>query len=443
MRETSVRGPAIDLGEFERRLRGPQHRPGSEDPFSELARLVRRGEDSAASDPYDGMLAEPYDAQAPDLRGSYDAAPPVAAEAPYYPDHAFEQPVEQYSVDPNYRDAPQTYDPDAVGEAGYEAGAYGAEAGWGDDAQYLDYGQDVEEYDDSLEGGWKSWFRPWHAVVAISLVAVLSIGFAFWHRSGSNASREIATIVAPEGPVKVKPSVEADSSGPDASGAAVLDRKEQAPVQQVVTNQEQAVDPSVTPNVARLGNGPVNLPHEPPPPAMAAPKRVKTVTVRPDGSPIDEAALPPAVTMATRPAPEAAGPAAVAMGATTATPSSGQAKPTATPPRVGKPAAPQAAALEELPDAESADAESTPPGKGGFAVQFGATDNEAAARALLKTIAGKYRAQLGGMKPTFKMASVNGKTVYRVRVAGVSKESANAICSKVKATGGACFVAGN
>jgi hypothetical protein len=38
---------------------------------------------------------------------------------------------------------------------------------------------------------------------------------------------------------------------------------------------------------------------------------------------------------------------------------------------------------------------------------------------------------------------VNDKTVYRVRVGAVSKESANAICSKVKATGGSCFVAGN
>ena len=68
---------------------------------------------------------------------------------------------------------------------------------------------------------------------------------------------------------------------------------------------------------------------------------------------------------------------------------------------------------------------------------------EADARALMKTVVGKYRSQLGGRKPTFKMATVNDKTVYRVRVGGVSKESANAICGKVKASGGSCFVAGN
>ncbi|MGE0196076.1 MAG: SPOR domain-containing protein, partial [Methylocystis sp.] len=57
MRETSVRGPAIDLGEFERRLRGPQRTAQADDPLSELARLVQR-EDPAAADPYNRILAE-------------------------------------------------------------------------------------------------------------------------------------------------------------------------------------------------------------------------------------------------------------------------------------------------------------------------------------------------------------------------------------------------
>ncbi|HEY8126237.1 MAG TPA: SPOR domain-containing protein [Methylocystis sp.] len=442
MRETSVRGPAIDLGEFERRLRGPERAPHVEDPLSELARLVH-GEDPAAADPYSQILAEARDARAhaAELRGSYDAAPPVAAEPPYYPEPSMEQPLEPaYPVDPDYRDAPPGYSPQ---QAGYESAPYGAEAGWSDDSQYLDYGQSDEDYDD--RHGWRSWFRPWHAVVAISLVAVLSIGFAFWHRSGSNASREIATIVAPEGPVKVKPSAETESTAPDASAAVVLDRREQAPVQKVVINQEQAVDPTVPPDAVKLGNAPVNLPHEPPPASMAGPKKVKTVTVRPDGSRVDNAALPPSVVMASRPAPEAKPSAAAgAVGATTATPSSA-AKATATPPQMAKPkpAAPKVAAVGQSAETAAESDQATAPTKGGFAVQFGAADSEDDARELLKTVVSKYRSQLGGLKPTFKMATVNDKTVYRVRVGAVSKESANAICSKVKATGGSCFVAGN
>jgi hypothetical protein len=447
MRETSARGPAIDLGEFERRLRGSERKPQVDDPLSELARLVH-GESPVASDPYGRILADPRDIriQAAELRGSHDAAPPVAAEPGYYPEPSIEHPREPaYAVGPEYRDLPPGYAPQ---HAGGEEAYYGAETGWSEDSQYLDYGQGDEGYEGSYGDGWRSWFRPWHAVVAISLVAVLSIGFAFWHRSGSNASREIATIVAPEGPVKVKPSAEAEATAPDASGALVLDRKEQAPVQKVVTNQEQAVDPSVAPNAVQLGDGPVDLPHEPPP-AAAGPKKVKTVTVRPDGTRVDNAALPPAVAVASRPGPEAAPPAAVARaaGASTATPAS-QTNPTATPPRIAKPkpAAPKVAAVEQSPEAAAPDADSgqaPSASKGGFAVQFGAADSEDDARALMKTIVSKYRSELGGLKPTFKMATVNDKTVYRVRVAGVSKESANAICSKVKATGGACFVAGN
>jgi hypothetical protein len=444
MRETSVRGPAIDLGEFERRLRGARAPQVEDDPLGELARLDH-GEDPGATDPYGRILGAPHDprVQGSELRGSYDAAPPVAAEAPYYPEPAMEQhPERAYSADPQYPHLPQGHEPQ---QETYETAYYGTEAGWSDDSQFLDYGPDEGEYEAPHEGGWRSWFRPWHAVVAISLVAVLSIGFAFWHRSGSNASREIATIMAPEGPVKVKPSAETEAAT-DASGAVVLDRKEQAPVQQVLTNQEQAVDPSVTPNVANLGDGPVDLPHEPPP-AAAAPKRVKTVTVRPDGSRVDEGALPPAVAVASRPAPEPAPLAGAAIGAATATPPS-QAKPTATPPRIvkPKPAAPKTAALEESEASAAPDADSEPAdagGKGGYAVQFGAAPTEADARALMKTVVGKYGSQLGGRKPTFKMATVNDKTVYRVRVGGVTKESANAICGKVKASGGACFVAGN
>ncbi|MBM3563076.1 MAG: SPOR domain-containing protein [Alphaproteobacteria bacterium] len=440
MRETPARGPSIDLGEFERRLRGSERKPRVDDTLSELARLDH-GAAGETTDPYSRILAEPREprAPAPNLRGSYDAAPPVAAEPSYYEEPSIEQLLQRaYSHGPNEQEARPGQQPHA---GGYETGDYEADANWNDDSQFLDYGQEDGEYEESYGGGWRSWLRPWHAVVAISLVAVLSIGFAFWHRSGSSASREIATIMAPEGPVKVKPTAEAEAeAAANASGAVVLDRKEQAPVQQVIANQEQAVDPGVTPKAAQLGDGPVNLPHEPAP-AAAAPKRIKTVTVRPDGSPVEEGALPPAVAVASRPASEAQA-AATAMGAATATPPS-QAKPTATPPQIAKPKpAPKTAAVEEsAPDADADQASA--PSRGGYAVQFGAADSEADARALLKTVVSKYHAHLGGLKPTFKMATVNDKTVYRVRVAGVSKESANAICGKVKASGGACFVAGN
>ena len=38
---------------------------------------------------------------------------------------------------------------------------------------------------------------------------------------------------------------------------------------------------------------------------------------------------------------------------------------------------------------------------------------------------------------------MNGKTIYRVRVGGLSREDANALCTKLQGSGGQCFVAKN
>lgn len=135
--------------------------------------------------------------------------------------------------------------------------------------------------------------RAWHVVSVIGVVAVISIAWGFMHRSRIG-SHEIAIIQAPEGPMKVKPNIETDQDAPQTGGATVLDRKETAPVKQVVNNQEQAVDPKVQPQTLKIGNDPVNAPHEAP--SLAEPHRVKSVTVRPDGSPASGMnALPPAV----------------------------------------------------------------------------------------------------------------------------------------------------
>ena len=50
----------------------------------------------------------------------------------------------------------------------------------------------------------------------------------------------------------------------------------------------------------------------------------------------------------------------------------------------------------------------------------------------------KLSGALGGRRPAVVKAS---DSLYRIRVTGLSKESANAMCGKVKAAGGACFVA--
>lgn len=540
MRESTPRGPAIDLSEFERRLRGgqPAAKPKG-DPLTELARLMQGDGESEAkaktADLYDRLLTQeppqarksapessrpqaPRAASAPSgrpdpfgagLRGSLAPEAPAAANEPRayrepaYDDRAHQQaahqdpsqaragygrepqpgaagqteqayranPAAQYADPGAYHADPRLADPNAhqadqrYADTRYADPHY-AEGGWADESQnYLDYGPEGYEADYEQEptpkGGLLSRlpkFRPWHAVAGISALAAVSIGWGFAHRSGGVGSHDIPTIGAPEGPAKIAPVAE-EPQGSASQGAAVLERKEPAPVTQVVTHEEQAVDPQAAPRAVEIGAGPVNAPHEPPAPA---PRKVKTISVRPDGSVIENDAVPPAVTSGVGLGAESleaaqggtpksvARPTSTASAAKAAAPKAAAA--TAAAPKAAapaKPKPPKVAAVEESPAADNPDdaapAEEAPrgAGKGGYAVQFGAANSEAEARALLTQIAKKYAAQLGGRRPTFKPAKVDGKTVYRVRIGGVSKEAAAGICEKVKGGGGACFVAGN
>lgn len=456
MREPSVRGPSVDLSEFERRLRGGKAGSAAgSDPLSELARLMEG--DEQAPDPYSQILPDPRVARnvpppvppvppapaaAPSrpaweerLRGSYDAAPSVAPEPPYYQGEAdyagydAEASHDQAYSEQDYAAAhPDYVQPGYDGQHDdiqhYGSGHHGgAEGGWSDDSHYLDYGEEEEAAPQGLSD-LRRRLRPWHAAAAIGVVAVGSIAWQFLHRSGVGGSKEIAVINAPEGPVKIKPIAETDQDAPGSNGAAVLDRKDPTPVKQVVTHQEQAIDPTVSPKVVQLGDGPVDAPHET---ALGAqPRRVKTVTVRPDGSRVDDSAVPPAAVDTPGDglpveAPEPTG----------ATP-----KPTTKQATTAQAAKPKAAPMVAMTE-EAASAAATTTGAG-FAVQFGAANSEAEARTLLKTVSSKY-----GVKATFKPAKVNGATIYRVRAANLTKDSANAICNKVKAAGGSCFVATN
>jgi hypothetical protein len=72
---------------------------------------------------------------------------------------------------------------------------------------------------------------------------------------------------------------------------------------------------------------------------------------------------------------------------------------------------------------------------GSFAVQFSAPNTEADANAEAARVKSRF-----GVTPRIVQANVNGRTVYRVRAAGLSRERANALCSDVKSAGGNCFV---
>jgi cell division septation protein DedD len=78
---------------------------------------------------------------------------------------------------------------------------------------------------------------------------------------------------------------------------------------------------------------------------------------------------------------------------------------------------------------------------GGWAVQLAAPKSEAEANSELTRLNGKYGAELNGSPIGVHKAVVKGETIYRLRVVGLTKADAAALCARLKGEGGACFIA--
>jgi hypothetical protein len=185
---------------------------------------------------------------------------------------------------------------------------------------------------------------------------------------------------------------------------------------------------------------------------LIEPKKVKTVSVRPDGTLLPNDA-PPQVTAAAVPVP-AARPTAASL-AKAATPKS--AARVATTPRSaaadanGNPQPSRTSVVAKAKRVELADARGQTPVAGAeqampgsFSVQLAAPGTEQEARETEVRLTQKFAAELAGFHTSIHKAAVGGKPVYRVRVPGfASRDEAIALCQKVQSGGGHCFVAKN
>jgi cell division septation protein DedD len=181
-------------------------------------------------------------------------------------------------------------------------------------------------------------------------------------------------------------------------------------------------------------------------PDLIEPRKVKTISVRPDGSVLsNDAAAQQAASDAPVPLPRPTPGSAAARAATPKTAArvvttpkapvvaSQDAGKTAAQDRDDTRAIKVASAETETTDATSA--------RGGFAVQLAAPGTEDEARQTAAQLGKKFAGELGGHHLTFHRAS--DKSVYRVRVGGLSRDEATTLCEKLKASGGQCFVAKN
>ena len=481
MSEASARArQPIDLEEFERRLRGsaavaPFVRARIEpQTLGDYARLMNSTDADAVralapADPYapqerapvDRMPLNPYAPNPAAQKGpslDYDEpvsyAPQAPASAPYEPYPAFEPPVPKSdlaAVVDRYPDSGSRF-------AAEPRQAQSHQENYWDNAQQEPAAADRAEFADKRSR------RPALLIGGAIVVCVVGIGSVLAMRGESTSSREAPTIKAASGPVKIQPE-QASTGSPPAQSASILDRNgsERIAASRVVNREEQPVDVREAARAARVepsrieqvapqasSNGPAGASFFP------EPRKVKTVSVRPDGSIVTEpAARPPS--MAAAPAIPVRAPAAAAP------------TPAATPP-VAKPAA-----AAPAPAAPKVTARATPPvptigdnaprnlaprnlaapvaasatpavaagGAGSFAVQLAAPGSAAEANSTIARLKQRHAAELSGVQPTTVRASVNGRDIYRVRVVGMSQDSANALCNRLKAGGGSCFVARN
>ncbi len=309
------------------------------------------------------------------------------------------------------------------------------------------------------------------AVVAIAVTGALT--YKGFHGSGSGT---VPLVQADTAPLKVAPKVADGVEIPD-QNRQIYDRnatsKDSNGQIKVVNREEQPLDVGEAARAAggtssAQGTTPGNGPFE----AFGEPRRVRTVSVKPEApaapAPQAEAAAAPPVPVPTMvlpgndtasappapPAPIAAKPVKPVARQVEATPvaSTTPEQPAAPAPKpVAAPKkAPQRVASvspEQMPAAspettQATSAIDTTSPVSGFSVQLGVRGSASDAHAAFRQMQSKF-SQLSGKPELIRQAEVNGKTIFRVRVGPLSKDEASSLCSSLQGGGGQCFVAKN
>jgi hypothetical protein len=476
---------ALDLEEIERQLRHSSQQPGSSrsDPLAELARIVGQDDPFRAllsndrpaprrSAPSEDIFArreplfdDPHYEQdafaAQGLRGSLDGnggMPPAYQGHPAVALTAEEEALLRGQPDPRY--SPAYQEPDL----------------------YFQEGRSYAEPEDSFAPVAPRSRKGVIAIGAVLGAAVIGVSGVLMLRSESliGGNGEPPVVQADAGPSKLAPQNPGGLVIPN-QNKQIYEGPAQDAQTRVVNREEQPIDvrqaartaaatadpqvrmsPSVPPSASAVpllqgtSNSAVGL--------LGEPRRVRTVSIRPDGTIImpgqsasSSAAAAPAA-MPRMEAPLASPPAA------------SQAKPAPAPrPRdvTSTPIAPRAAeqtvgaplqitseAVRPKADTrvaaapqqilrEPAETSAALIKSPGFSVQLGVRNTEREGRALFEQLQQRFAGDLNGYSPFFRQAEINGKTAYRVRVGPMSRDDAVSLCSRLKASGAPCWVADN
>ena len=473
----------INLDEFERRLRAAGAQQAQvEDPLEELSRLVEFSHMGIAN-------------------GETPARPALEPAARAKPVTSIETEPLRPTLDDDVEGlAPGASEDDRAARRDYEFDAHAAEPA-----------------EERRPMRWKI------AVSALALAGVAMIGAVFALRHGAPGfSKDPPFIAAAQGPTKVAPPSDQTVSTSSDAGASLLHDNGKPGAVKVVNSEEQPVDLNAQTSVnspppapagatdatalAATVNTPLVAPAPGGPPKGMAPdfpdpKPVRTVSLRPDGTPIALSSPPDqpssngnaAVAPAEQPSKQAEAPSKPAEAPSAPAPkttseATGVAQPSTpkielptklSPPKsaarvaVGKtdttapeataqtpggaaqdvaPAKPEKAAKKpkaaQVVDASETTGAIAPPvdataatTSGGWSVQLGAPKSEDEAKSTAAKLTSKYSAELNGSQIGVHKAEVKGETIYRLRVSGLTKADAAALCARLKGEGGQCFIA--
>jgi len=364
---------------------------------------------ASAADPYAGAAHEEY-AQYQDYQQSGRAHPPEA------------WPHDDAHREPTFDDPLRS-----------QLDGAGSHQDQRQDGEYLEdesaYDPDIEQiYDDPPRAGRRSGLA-----MALALVgcAVLGTAAAYAYRSyhGSPASTQPPPVITADSstPTKIVPTPVGES------GKAIQDRIANAGREQIVSKQEE---PVALKDVGTQASPRVVLPAPVPPAPVASqqapagtgtsgsnePKKVRTLTIRPDGSDAGGKSV-------TGSARSPGGPISLdpqAQDATTNPPAA----------RTRSAAAP--------PPASRAATESSS-GSGGILVQLSSQKTEAEAAASFRSLQAKFPTELGRRQPVIQRADLGSKGVFYRTMVGpfASSQEAQQFCANFKTAGGHCVVPSN
>jgi cell division protein FtsN len=287
------------------------------------------------------------------------------------------------------------------------------------DAEDIDPYHEDQDYEemrgDRPRGRWR------RRIIVLTLIAVGAYAYRTYYIEPAS-TKTPPVIAVDETPSKVIPASSDRQSGKliqERVGA--LGSRERA-----ASREQQSVEPNSIDSTSRWA-----LPSSPLPPQGTAsvpdtrssdPKRITTLTIRPDGTEASagRAASPPPNTSAS------------------ATPSQPRPAQSATRGAPASDAPPRTAAT--APPATAANAAGS-----GYVVQVSSQRSEADAQASLRSLQEKFRDQFGGRTAVVRRADLGAKGIYYRVVMGpfAAAGEADQFCSSFKAAGGQCIVQRN